>query len=47
MQVACVKLFCFDQSINFRRRITAENLCPTAAMIGVDEGALAERYNNV
>jgi len=39
------KIAFFDRSRNlWARRLTAENLCPSATVVRVHDGALAEEY---
>jgi len=45
MPVRWVKIAFFDRSRSLRlRRLTAENLCPSATVVRVHKGALAEKY---
>lgn len=45
MHVGYVKTAYFDRSRSFRlRTLTSENLCPSATVACVDDGALAEGY---
>jgi len=40
-------LFSADRDFSDSDAVTAENLCPSATMVGVDDGALVRRHCSV